>query len=113
MEERWEIRRGLTRGDSLRGIARVLGRPVSTVAREVARNGGRRSYGALNAQGRATRLAKRPKPFKLESNGRLARAVAERLGRRWSPEQIARRLRRDHPGDPRWWVSPEAIYRSL
>ena len=39
--------------------------------------------------------------------------VERLLVRKWSPEQIAVKLRRDHPDDPRWWVSPEAIYASL
>jgi IS30 family transposase len=39
--------------------------------------------------------------------------VERLLCRKWSPEQISVQLRRDHRDDPRWWVSPEAIYASL
>jgi IS30 family transposase len=39
--EREEISRQLARGRSLRAIGRMLGRPPSTLSREVARNGGR------------------------------------------------------------------------
>jgi transposase, IS30 family len=112
-EERFEIGRGLHQGWSLRLIAAGLGRPVSTVAREVARNEGRGRYRAGHAQHRWHHTKRRPKTFKLETNRRLARRVERLLVKGWSPEQIACRLRRDHPGDPRWWVSPEAIYQSI
>ncbi|MGH2395177.1 MAG: IS30 family transposase, partial [Candidatus Limnocylindria bacterium] len=83
------------------------------MAREVARNKGRARYRAGHAQHRWNHTKRRPKPFKLEANRHLARRVERLLAMHWSPEQIASRLRRDHPGDPRWWVSPEAIYQSI
>ena len=112
-QERCEIGKGLRAGDSLREVARSIGRPCSTVAREVARNGGRDRYRAPYAQNRWFRTKRRPKPFRLESNRRLARMVERLLCQRWSPEQISARLRRDHPSDPHYWVSAEAIYHSL
>jgi IS30 family transposase len=111
--ERVEIARGLRKGWSIRDIAAGLARAPSTISREVARNGGRGSYHARRAQGRWRRLRCRPKPFRLETNRRLARVIARRLVKWWSPEQIAGRLRVAHPDDPRWWVSSEAIYHSL
>jgi IS30 family transposase len=112
-EERCEIHRGLRADLSYREIGLRLGRPGSTVWREVDRNGGPRSYRPRYAQGRWDRAKRRPRPFRLETNRRLARAVEAKLVQRWSPEQVAERLRRDHPRDARWWVSAEAIYRSL
>ncbi|MFC3452780.1 GbsR/MarR family transcriptional regulator [Amycolatopsis speibonae] len=49
-EERERIASGLADGLGYAGIARTLGRPTSTVSREVARNGGRRGYRAEHAQ---------------------------------------------------------------
>jgi IS30 family transposase len=112
-EERVEIARGLRKGWSLRDIAAGLSRSPSSIAREVNRNGGCRSYHAARAQSRWKQTRCRPKPMRLEGNGPLAREVDRRLRQRWSPEQIACRLRRDHRDDPRWWVSHEAIYHSL
>ena len=112
-DERTELRRRLTAGESLSVIASALGRQTSTISREVSRNGGVLAYRPWKAQLRANRLARRPKAFKLERHRKLARWVSEKLELRWSPEQIAGRLRRDHPHDPRWWVSAETIYQSL
>jgi len=111
--EREEISRGLGAGESLRGIARCLGRDPSTVSREVAANGGRDPYRAVAAERRALQRAGRPKASKLASNPRLRAEVERLLTKRWSPQQIAARLARDHPYDQEMRVSHETIYRSL
>jgi transposase, IS30 family len=113
LEEREEISRGLASGDSFAAIGRGLGRPTSTVSRDVKTHGGRDGYRAARAQRAAQCAARRPKPHKLATDPRLAETVEQRLAKRWSPEQIAGRLRLEHPDDPRWWVSHEAIYQSL
>jgi IS30 family transposase len=111
--EREEISRGLVAGQSIRALARALGRAASTVSREVRRNGGRRRYRAAAADKRAWKQALRPKPCKLVLNGHLRQAVALKLQRHWSPEQIAGWLKRKHPSCEASRVSHETIYRSL
>jgi IS30 family transposase len=111
--EREEISRGLARGDSMRTIGARLGRPHSTVVREVARNGGRLSYRAHAADQQAYVLARRPKVSKLAKSPRLQAAVEAGLLLDWSPQQIARRLVLDHPADESMRVSHEAIYLSV
>ena len=111
--EREEISRGLEAGASSRAIARRLSRAPSTITRDVAANGGRTGYRAWQAERRAEAHARRPKLAKLARCARLRTAVERGLAVRWSPEQIAQRLRLDHPTDPEMRVSHETIYRSL
>jgi IS30 family transposase len=113
LEDREEISRGLATGLSLRVIAAGLRRAPSTVSREVAANGGRRGYRATSADRSAWARASRPKACKLALNRTLAGIVAEKLRRRWSPEQIAGWLKLTHPDDPEMQVSHESIYRTL
>ena len=40
-------------------------------------------------------------------------AVNEGLHQKWSPEQISKRLKADHPDDPEMRVSHETIYECL
>ncbi|WP_446650473.1 transposase [Aciditerrimonas ferrireducens] len=112
IEEREELSRGLVTGESLRSIAGRLGRPASTLSREVARNGGMAHYRAATAHQAAHARARRPKKHKLACHPHLAQAVETGLKKRWSPEQIANRLRLEHPAEPPWWVSHEAISQS-
>lgn len=111
--DREEISRQLARGLSLRAISRTLGRAPSTLSREVARNGGRSLYRAAPADRRAWRTSRRPQPCRLAHHAALRRAVANKLARQWSPQQISGWLRCTFPSDPDMHVSPETIYRSL
>ena len=61
----------------------------------------------------AYQRASRPKPAKLHTNLALRAIVQDDLTRRFSPEQIAGRLRRRFPEDPEMWVSTETVYQSL
>jgi IS30 family transposase len=115
--EREEIALGLAAGQSPAAIARLLGRHRSTVTREIARHrgshDGKRTYRASRAQWRTQRNARRPKPAKLKDNGQLRDLVQSRLRSKWSPREIAARLRIEFPDRPEMWVSHETIYQSL
>jgi IS30 family transposase len=112
-QEREEISRGLCQGLSLRAIGERLRRAPSTVSREVARNGGPKAYRANRAEDRAIKSAARPKLCVLARNKRLRMLVAEKLERKWSPQQIAGWLKAEHGGDEAMQVSHETIYKSL
>ena len=65
IEDREEVSRGLSAGDSFRAIAARIGRSASTVNREISRNGGREWYRAADADGPWTRPRSgtaRPRP---------------------------------------------------
>jgi transposase, IS30 family len=113
--EREEIALGRAGGETIRGIARRLGRSPSTISRELRRNADRRDggYRATTAHALAYERASRPKPAKLATNLALREIVQHDLIRRFSPEQIAGRLRRQFPDQPEMWVSAETIYQSL
>ncbi len=89
LSEREEIRVGLSSKKSIRAIANSLNRSPSTISREILRNRGRRHYRAVDANNRANRMAKRPKPCLLKLNLELRVPVLEKLELKWFPEQIS------------------------
>jgi IS30 family transposase len=111
--EREDIACGVAAQLSVRAIARRLGRPASTVSRELARNGGRRTYRPSVADQAAWQRASRPKACKLALSPELREHVVTGLELQWSPEQIAGWLRVEFPDDPELRVSHETIYLSL
>jgi transposase, IS30 family len=112
--EREEIALARAAGDSMRGIAKRLGRSPSTISRELSRNAERPGrYRATSAHAAAWERAARPKPAKLATNLVLRGMVEEDLEKKYSPGQIAGRLRVEFPDDPEMWVSTETIYQSL
>ena len=93
-------------------IGKQIGRSTGTISRELRRNGHGDSDGYWDYQAHARAEARRaaPRPAYKLRPGPLLDQVHERLLRHHSPEQIAGRLRLDHPDDPGMHVSHEAIY---
>jgi IS30 family transposase len=112
LDERVEIAAGLKMKESLRAIAKRLGRDPSTISREVKKQL-KGSYQVWRGEELAEKNSRRPKPRKLECNEGLRLKVEEGLAMLWSPQQIANRLKAEQPDDPEMQVSHETIYRTL
>lgn len=125
-EERGVIDALKARNESMRAIARVLGRSASTISRELGRNGYRgpgvvvlgrppqQGYDPVRAGQRAKRLRRRPRRRrKLREGQPLWRRVQRLLRRRWSPQQIAGKLRGDYPQQRDRQVSHQTIYNAI
>jgi IS30 family transposase len=113
LTEREQIRDLLGEGLSLRAIGARLGRPASTVLREIRANSVEGSYRPYAAARRSAARRARPKQRKLVIDGPLRDFVQRGLGQRWSPEQICHALGKDHPDDQGMRVSVETIYQAL
>ena len=115
-EERGVIFAEHIRGSSQRAIGQLLCRPASTICRELAR--GRQEDGSYCPQ-RArlvydVRRGRCRRKRKLTEGCEVHRFVHDHLvHRRWSPEQIAHRLRLMEPDDPAARVSHETIYAAI
>jgi IS30 family transposase len=113
-DEREEISLGVAQRLCVAEIARRIGRHRSTVGREISRNArANGDYRAIAADRSAQLRRRRRKPARLAVEGELRSEVQAGLARKWSPEQISVRLRRDFPDRPEMWVSHETIYQSI
>jgi transposase, IS30 family len=110
LQERELLDRLLKKGESKTRIAELMDRDRSTIYRELRRNARRDGYQPERAQRFADkrRLACR-RPRKLDDE-ETQEYVRQRLEKRWSPEQIAGRRRRDFPRRRSRWLSRQTIY---
>lgn len=112
LNERVEIQQRLQAGDSLRAIARSLGRAPSTISRERSRMG-TVSYRAQSAQRHAQANRRKARvPRKLSDPVRFD-AVQRLLRLGWSPQQVAGILRKAYPDNVAHRVSHETIYNAI
>lgn len=112
--EREDIYVGIREGLSDAEIARRVGRHRGTVGREIERNGGRSAYRPHLGESRAGKAACRGRRTWIETRPDVWGEVCRLLRtKKWSPEQISHRLRKEHPGDEHWVVSHESIYQAI
>lgn len=115
-QERYAIHILSVAGFSHREIGRRLGRHHTTIGREKRRNGPphsdlaiyRDDFGQRQSEVRRRSIVR---PRRRADHKPLWRYVLRGLGRCWSPEQIAGRVRLDHPDDPLMRIAPETVYR--
>lgn len=110
--ERGQIQALNSQGYSKGKIALALHRDVSTISRELRRNG----EGGYEAQ-RAQRLYVERREACVRGRSLddplLRGFVLQKLAEAWTPDQISGRLWLAYPGQPRMRISCETIYRNL
>ncbi len=114
-DERIVIAGLLRAGQTVRAIARELGRSPSTVSREIRRNSDAHArYRPAHAEQAARARARRPRERRVAVDAVLREVLARLLGRRWSPEQVAHELRvSSFAGQPERCLCTESIYQAI
>lgn len=103
-----------SQGLSLRAISRYLGRHVSSLSRELKRNGTQHRYDVVRACALAReRRSKARSPSRLLPGSELFQVITQMLKMGWSPQQIAARLKHQWPDRPEFHVSHESIYLAI
>lgn len=110
-DERLCIRLWLTDKQSISEIARRLERAKSSIAAEVKRNKHHGHYEPKRAENKAGKRRKTPRTAPKRNHPEIAAFVEERLARQDSPEQIAGRMKEQHPARSDLRVSFMTLYR--
>jgi transposase, IS30 family len=110
LAEREVLQRLKNEGHQQQRIAEVLGRNPGTVSRELKRNRGQQGYDAQQAQRLADARRQTSRRSAKLADAEMRADVEQKLTRLWSPDQIAGRLRRQFPHQPRRWLSRQTIY---
>lgn len=111
LSEREDIRAGLSAKMSIRAITTTLNHSPSTISHEVQRNRGRCYFKAVDANNRASRMAKRPKPCLLDQYLPFRELVLKKLQMKWSPEKISGWLMRTKPRQKTLRLSPKQFLK--
>jgi IS30 family transposase len=103
-----------TDGKSIPEIVLGIGKHRTTITREIGTSS-RRGVGKYRAEVAHNHylkaVAQRGNKRKIDRLPELKKYITEKLKIRWSPEQISGRLRHEHPDDPDYHISHEAIYQ--
>lgn len=108
LEERKYLQKLLEEGESIRSIARSLGRSPSSVSREIKRNKSTKGYHHWRAEVLTT-TRRRKQRRKLTPDTPEWNYIVEKLQLYWSPEEICGRWELEHGEKPDFSVS--LIYR--
>ena len=110
--ERAEIAILKVKGYSLRAIAQSLGRSPNTISYELLRNKTRSKYDPKKAEAKS-RLRKRLRKLqwmKIEQDKELRRSIIEGLKKKWNPDEISGRIKKEKQP---CCISKNSIYRWL
>jgi len=113
LKEREVLYRLNKAGKSKSEIAVALGRDRSTIGREIARNTGGRGYRPKQAQRLYQERRERCCRERKMDHGPLKQYVTKAMKKKWSPDEIAGRSKRDFPRQPKCRVSHQTIYNWL
>jgi IS30 family transposase len=112
--ERERLRDLRREGLSIRAIGREMGRQPSTISRELSRNTfstkGYLPHAAHRASVARRQRAREPKVL---AHQPLGQYVQTWLSKKWSPQQISHRLRKDFPDCPQMRACTETIYQAI